>query len=119
MIGAPTLTAGTAELGPGSGNHPRAGHFLPAEVSMLLELSWQDAAIRLALAIVAGLVVGFNREERSQAAGLRTTVLVCLAACLAMVLANLLLDTSGKDQTKFAQIDVLRLPLGILSGIGF
>ena len=86
---------------------------------MLLQLSWTDAAVRLALAIVAGVVIGFNREERSQAAGLRTTVLVCLAACLAMVLANLLLDTSGKDQSKFAQIDVLRLPLGILSGIGF
>jgi len=33
---------------------------------MLLELSWTDAAVRLALAIVAGVVIGFNREERSQ-----------------------------------------------------
>ena len=86
---------------------------------MPLTLTWSDAVLRLALAVIAGLVVGFNREERSQAAGLRTTTLVCLAACIAMVLANLLLDTSGKDSSKFAQIDVLRLPLGILSGIGF
>ncbi|HEV2531614.1 MgtC/SapB family protein [Phenylobacterium sp.] len=86
---------------------------------MPLVPSWQDVVLRLALAVVAGLVVGFNREERSQAAGLRTTVLICVAACLAMVLANELLDTTGKDASKFAQIDVLRLPLGILSGIGF
>lgn len=86
---------------------------------MQLTLGWEDVVLRLALAVIAGGVIGFNREERSQAAGLRTTVLVCLAACLAMVLANLLLDTGGKDQSKFAQIDVLRLPLGILSGIGF
>jgi putative Mg2+ transporter-C (MgtC) family protein len=86
---------------------------------MPLTPTWQDVLIRLALAVAAGLLIGFNREERSQAAGLRTTVLVCLAACLAMVLANELLDTTGKDQSKFAQIDVLRLPLGILSGIGF
>jgi putative Mg2+ transporter-C (MgtC) family protein len=86
---------------------------------MPLTLTWPDVVLRLALAVAAGLVVGFNREERSQAAGLRTTTLVCLAACLAMVLANLLLDTSGRDSSKFAQIDVLRLPLGILSGIGF
>jgi putative Mg2+ transporter-C (MgtC) family protein len=86
---------------------------------MPLIVTWQDVLIRLALAVVAGAVVGFNREARSQAAGLRTTVLVCLAACLAMVLANELLDTTGKDSSKFAQIDVLRLPLGILSGIGF
>jgi putative Mg2+ transporter-C (MgtC) family protein len=86
---------------------------------MPLVPTWPDILLRLALAVAAGAVIGFNREERSQAAGLRTTVLVCLAACLAMVLANLLLDTSGKDSTKFAQIDVLRLPLGVLSGIGF
>ena len=86
---------------------------------MPLAPTWPDVVLRLALAVVAGAVIGFNREERSQAAGLRTTVLVCLAACLAMVLANLLLNTSGKDSSKFGQIDVLRLPLGILSGIGF
>lgn len=86
---------------------------------MPLELGWPEVVLRLAAAVAAGLVVGFNREERSQAAGLRTTVLVCLAAALAMVLANLLLNTTGKDSSKFAQIDVLRLPLGILSGIGF
>ena len=86
---------------------------------MQLTLGWQDVVLRLALALIAGAAIGFNREERSQGAGLRTTVLVCLAACLAMVLANLLLDTSGKDSSKFSQIDVLRLPLGVLSGIGF
>jgi len=86
---------------------------------MPLTLSWQDAALRIVLAIVAGALVGFNREQRGQVAGLRTTILVCLAACLAMVLANMLLDTTGKDPAKFAQIDVLRLPLGILTGIGF
>jgi putative Mg2+ transporter-C (MgtC) family protein len=86
---------------------------------MELTLTWQDAVLRLALAVAAGALVGFNREQRGQAAGLRTTILVCLAACLAMVLANLLLATTGKDPSKFAQIDVLRLPLGILSGIGF
>jgi len=86
---------------------------------MPLTLSWQEVVVRLALAVVAGGVVGFNRQQRGQAAGLRTTILVCLAACLAMVLSNLLLNTAGKDPSKFVQIDVLRLPLGILSGIGF
>lgn len=86
---------------------------------MLLQLGWQEMALRLALAVIAGAAVGFNREARSQAAGLRTTVLVCLAACIAMVLANQLLGTTGRTLKSFVQIDVLRLPLGILSGIGF
>jgi putative Mg2+ transporter-C (MgtC) family protein len=86
---------------------------------MPLELGWQDIALRLALAVVAGAAVGFNREARSQAAGLRTTVLVCLAACIAMVLSNELLGTTGRTLKSFVQIDVLRFPLGVLSGIGF
>ncbi|MBV9548652.1 MAG: MgtC/SapB family protein [Alphaproteobacteria bacterium] len=86
---------------------------------MPVEISWADAVLRLALAFVAGAVVGFNRSERSEAAGMRTTILVCLAAAIAGVLANLLLHTTGKDQGYFTQMDVLRLPLGILSGIGF
>lgn len=79
----------------------------------------QDLALRIGLAGAAGVLVGYNREGRNQAAGLRTTTLVCLAACLAMVLANLLLSTSGKGDNSFAQMDPMRLPLGILSGMGF
>jgi putative Mg2+ transporter-C (MgtC) family protein len=86
---------------------------------MPLHPTLPDIALRIALACLAGVLIGYNREGRNQAAGLRTTVLVCLAACLSTVLANLLLSTSGKDQGSFSQIDVMRLPLGILSGIGF
>ena len=81
--------------------------------------SLAEIALRILLACAAGAAIGFNREERNQAAGLRTTILVCLAACLAMILANLLLPTEGKGKGSFVQIDVLRLPLGILSGMGF
>jgi putative Mg2+ transporter-C (MgtC) family protein len=86
---------------------------------MLLNPGPGEIALRILLACVAGALVGFNRESRNQAAGLRTTVLVCLAACVAMVLANLLLTTSGKQPNGFAQIDPMRLPLGVLSGMGF
>ena len=75
--------------------------------------------VRLLLAAVAGAVVGYNREERSQSAGLRTNVLICSAAALASVLANILMNTTGKAPDSFIQMDVMRLPLGILSGIGF
>src|SRR3954469_7696630 len=86
---------------------------------MPLHPSLLDICIRVAIALAAGFAVGFDRGERNEAAGLRTTILVCLAACFAGVLANLLLVTTGKNQHDFAQIDGLRLPLGVLSGIGF
>lgn len=86
---------------------------------MPLELTWQQIALRLFLTFVAGAVIGLNREEHGQAAGLRTTLLVCFAASIAMLLANLLLDTTGKASDSFVVLDLMRLPLGILSGMGF
>ncbi len=81
--------------------------------------SWTDIAIRLLLTIVAGGLIGLNRQAGGHSAGLRTTVLVGLAACLAMIQANILLSLSGKTDQSFVRMDVLRLPLGVLTGVGF
>ncbi len=86
---------------------------------MPLMPSWLDIALRLVLTMLAGAVIGFNREARGHAAGLRTTILVCLAACVAMLQANILLSLAGKTQSSFIQMDLMRLPLGILTGVGF
>jgi putative Mg2+ transporter-C (MgtC) family protein len=44
---------------------------------------------------------------------------VGLAASVAMIQANILLSVSGRTPESFAQMDVMRLPLGILTGVGF
>jgi putative Mg2+ transporter-C (MgtC) family protein len=82
-------------------------------------LDWREIAIRLAFTVVAGIAIGFNRSERGRPAGLRTNVLVCLAASIAMIQANLLINTTGKTPNSFVSLDLMRLPLGILSGMGF
>jgi putative Mg2+ transporter-C (MgtC) family protein len=86
---------------------------------MALTIGWPEIALRLALTLLAGALIGFNRGERGRPAGLRTMMLVCLAASLATIQANLLLGTQGKTEGSLASMDVLRLPLGILSGMGF
>lgn len=86
---------------------------------MPLYPTWTDIAVRLALTMIAGIVIGFNREERGRAAGFRTTILVGLAASVAMIQTNILLPVSGKTPTSFAVMDLMRLPLGILTGVGF
>jgi putative Mg2+ transporter-C (MgtC) family protein len=86
---------------------------------MLIHPGWKAIALRLFLAVLSGTLIGINRDEHGNAAGLRTTLLVCLAACLAMLQANLLMSTTGKAPDSFISLDVMRLPLGILSGIGF
>lgn len=86
---------------------------------MPLVLHWPQIALRLALAALAGALIGLDRGERGRPAGLRTTLLVCLAAAVAMIEANLLLPTAGKPGDSFVSMDVMRLPLGILTGMGF
>jgi putative Mg2+ transporter-C (MgtC) family protein len=86
---------------------------------MPLSPTWRDVYLRLLLTIIAGVVVGLDRGARGHAAGLRTTILVALAASVAMLQANILLVVGGKQHDSFGVMDLMRLPLGILTGIGF
>lgn len=88
-------------------------------MSMPLEPTRPDIAIRLVLTILACSAIGLNRGARGHAAGFRTTILVGLAASVAMIQANILLSLDGKTPGSFAVMDLMRLPLGILTGVGF
>jgi putative Mg2+ transporter-C (MgtC) family protein len=83
------------------------------------QIGSSEIFLRLALTITAGALIGLDRGERGHAAGLRTTLLVCLAASFSMIQVNILLDMSGKTPSSFAVMDLMRLPLGILTGVGF
>lgn len=87
--------------------------------TMPLELTWHQIALRLALATLASLAIGYNRDEHGRPAGMRTVMLVTLTATLAMLQVNMGLSLAGKPAGSFVQLDYMRLPLGILSGIGF
>ena len=86
---------------------------------MPLHPTWTDIVLRIGLTLLAGVLVGLDRSVRGQAAGLRTTMLVGTAACLAMIQANVLLPVDGKSSSSFAVMDLMRLPLGVLTGVGF
>jgi putative Mg2+ transporter-C (MgtC) family protein len=88
-------------------------------MNMPFNPSWQDICVRLALTMIAGAIIGFNRGARGHAAGFRTTILVRLAASVAMIQANILLSLVGRTPESFAEMDLMRLPLGILTGVGF
>ena len=86
---------------------------------MPLALQPHDIVLRISLTFLAGVLIGFNRGEHGRPAGMRTTLLVSLAACLAMLQVNALLNIAGKSPSSFVVLDLMRLPLGILSGMGF
>lgn len=66
--------------------------------------------IRLFLAALFGGLLGYEREYRGKAAGLRTHMLVCIGAAL-FVLVPL--------QADLARDDITRVIQGIVTGIGF
>ena len=86
---------------------------------MAPDIHWQQIALRLVLTIAAGGVLGMERSKTGHFAGLRTTLLVTLAASIAMIQMNLLMESNGKPPDSFAVMDLMRLPLGILTGVGF
>src|SRR3989338_1113510 len=77
-----------------------------------------DALTRIGFSLGAGLILGLERESHGRAAGLKTTVLACVASCLAMILSeNFYLESAGAAGV--FRPDRARLAAGILTGIGF
>jgi putative Mg2+ transporter-C (MgtC) family protein len=79
-------------------------------------LGWDGILIRLLLSLVCSGIIGLERERHGRAAGLRTTILVGIAATLAMILSSHLFEqTAGSSWRP----DPARLAAGILTGMGF
>jgi putative Mg2+ transporter-C (MgtC) family protein len=77
---------------------------------MLQNQSILDGALRLALALVLALPIGWESEQRSRSAGLRTHPLVSACVCGFLLVAQKRAGGAGE------QADVF---YGVLSGIGF
>jgi len=84
----------------------------------LSSLSTSDVLLRIGLALLAGLVVGFERESHGRAAGLRTTMLACVSSAIAMILSEYLFIHASESATPWRP-DPARLAAGILTGMGF
>lgn len=78
-------------------------------------MSEWELLLRLILACVFGGIIGYERQSRRKSAGLRTNVLVCLGACLIMILSQEIYQhVEGKTNA-----DPARLAAQVVSGIGF
>ena len=78
-------------------------------------MALQDIMLRLGLAILAGGVIGAEREAMRRPAGLRTHMLVAGGAALVMLLGEYVFEMyEGR-----ADVDPTRLGAQVISGIGF
>lgn len=76
--------------------------------------------VRMLVAVICGFIIGLERKSRSKEAGIRTHAIVCLAACLFMILSKYLAvpmfsDIPGSSFTG----DATRIASQVVTGIGF
>ena len=71
---------------------------------------------RIALSVLVGGIIGFEREQHRRAAGLRTHILVCVGSTVITLTSLYISDHySGLSQN----CDPSRIAAGIITGIGF
>ncbi|MEK3884060.1 MgtC/SapB family protein [Paenibacillus sp. PL2-23] len=76
-----------------------------------------DILFRLMLALVLGGLIGFEREQSNHAAGFRTNILVCLGACLLMLLS--IYGFADFVEEPNVRVDPARLAAAVITGVGF
>jgi putative Mg2+ transporter-C (MgtC) family protein len=85
-----------------------------------LPLTPFDVVLRIGAALVAGFIIGLERESRGRAAGLRTYTLTCCASAIAMLIAHFFFtDTATVIPNLGWRPDPNRMAQGILAGMGF
>lgn len=80
-------------------------------------ISEYEMLFRLVLALVLGGMIGFEREQANHAAGFRTNILVCLGACLLMLLS--IYGFSDFVNELNVRVDPARLAAAVITGVGF
>ena len=72
--------------------------------------------LRIALACICGGIIGLEREHREKSAGLKTHIMIALAASLMMIISKYgFLDVMGIEGLS---CDVSRVAAGIITGLG-
>ena len=78
----------------------------------LREVTFVSILVRIAAAFFIGGILGWERELKNRAAGLRTYMLVCVGACMIML-------TNQYIYQVFHTGDPVRMGAQVVSGIGF
>jgi len=76
-----------------------------------------EMLLRLAAALFAGALIGYERSFHGRPAGLRTHVLVCLASSLLMLVT--VYEDHWVRVVGESRLDPTRMAQGIMTGIGF
>lgn len=79
------------------------------------EINIYNGTLRLLLGLIAGGLIGINRESKNRAAGFRTHILICLGSSLIMILSVYI----PQELLHFKSGDPGRIAAQVVTGIGF
>lgn len=83
-----------------------------------LAVGAEAALLRLVFAALLGAAIGFERELHASAAGLRTHMIVSMAACLFTIIAAEIMAQEFREASQI-QTDPLRLIEAVTAGVAF
>lgn len=76
-----------------------------------------DYLLRVLVAGLCGLLIGYERESRMKMAGIRTHTIIAMAASLMVVISKYgFFDVIGRDSVS---VDVSRVAASVVTGVGF
>jgi putative Mg2+ transporter-C (MgtC) family protein len=84
----------------------------------VLPADYVNIIAHLAVATVAGALIGYERSYQGRPAGFRTHTLVCIASAVLMLLA-VYQGTWFSASVEIVRVDPTRMAQGIMTGIGF
>lgn len=79
---------------------------------------WETALARMLVAALLGGLIGWERETHEKPAGLRTHMLISLAACLFTLLGLEMVEVD-RFQTDHVRLDAMRLIDAVTAGVAF
>lgn len=85
----------------------------------MTDLTELQYIIRLVIAAVCGVLIGYERKNRSKVAGVRTHCVVACASALMMILSKYAYADVMEMYGDFVKIDPSRIASGVVSGVGF
>lgn len=80
-----------------------------------MEIIWEDI-LKLIITAVIAILIGYDREKRNKAAGIRTNMIVGIIACLIMIIS---IRIANSEIGITNEADPARLAAQVISGIGF
>lgn len=93
-------------------------------LNYLREMNMVSVLLRLALAMFFGGLIGLERAQKRRPAGLRTYMIVCIGAALAMMIGQyeaVMMNTGWAELAaqSGAKADASRIAAQVINGIGF